>query len=108
MTKEHPLIFSTPMVQAILEGRKSMTRRIIKPRTGCGLFQVSIAQFEPNYYGFYHDKSVQSLDEDERAVSDVRCPFGEIGEIFWVKETFGRTMDEDLVNKADNAHWHKK
>lgn len=29
MTKEHPLIFSTPMVQAILEGRKGMTRRMI-------------------------------------------------------------------------------
>lgn len=88
--KQRPILFSTPMVKATLEGRKKMTRRIIKSKHESGMFQVSTAKYEPYFPGYYHKKSIQSLDWDERTVDggDVLCPYGKIGDIIWVRETW--------------------
>lgn len=98
MIKEIPILFSTPMVQAILEGRKTMTRRIVKPRSGNN-FQIETAKFEPNAIGYYHNRYIQEIDEDERTTGKtVFCPFGktETGSILWVRETWCNAIDEDV------------
>lgn len=85
-----PILFSTPMVQAILAGRKTQTRRLIKSRYESGMFQVSTAQYEPDVAGYYHNRSVCAVDWDERTIDggDILCPYGEVGGIVWVRENF--------------------
>ena len=71
-TKERPILFSGPMVRAILDGRKTMTRRAVK-KTASGLVK------EPNGHRRWHP-----ADPDAVAA----CPYGSPGDRLWVRETW--------------------
>lgn len=74
----HPILFSTTMVQAILEGRKTMTRRIIKPQPTSGESWQSVLANNP------HDHNWR----DAFTNSKIKCPYGQLGDILWVRETW--------------------
>ena len=76
--EERPIIFSTPMVQAILDGRKTMTRRVVKPQPARSPYWT---QYE-NSGAFYP----ATLDAEP---SVLKCPYGPVGDMLWVRETFG-------------------
>lgn len=94
-----PILMSTQMVQATIAGRKTMTRRIVKSRTG--LFQVETAKFEPDFRGYYKNRTISECDDDERSTGrTIMCPYGEEGDILWVRETFAYTQfafDKSLI-----------
>lgn len=92
MTNERPILFSAPMVRALLAGRKTQTRRLYKPRY-------------PEPYEFVEDGVPFQVDEygDSHRRRD---PFGEPGDRLWVKETWARRLDEDHKKVADMTdHW---
>lgn len=65
--KERPIIFKTEMVRAILDGRKTQTRRVIKPQP------IRAIGTPPN-------KWPQEYPE--------LCPYGQPGDRLWVRETW--------------------
>ena len=87
--KERPILFSGPMVRAILEGRKTHTRRVVKP-------QPDIP--DGSYLKFYprHGVFGRGPEEDEDGPlqpliyngKPLKCPYGKPGDRLWVRETF--------------------
>lgn len=88
---ERPIIFSTPMVQAILAGKKTQTRRIIKPQP-TGKYEGIILPHSKKYKE--DKKTVRFIDYDkvennfDDAIQYISCPYGKKDDILWVKETF--------------------
>jgi hypothetical protein len=72
VTKERPILFSAPMVRAILEGRKTMTRRVIKDT---GLYAI-----DERWHG------IETATRERRNLA-TQCKHGQPGDHLWVKET---------------------
>lgn len=73
--KERPILFSAPMVRAILGGQKTQTRRIIKPQPDTTLED----------YPYWHIGGFR-LRKD--AKNPLRSPYGVPGDRLWVRETW--------------------
>lgn len=91
--KEHPILFSGPMVRAILEGRKTVTRRVVKEELPA---KTDATKRSP--YGFYRDRdtglfkvlgSVQFVRQTNERVANrgLKAPY-EVGDRLWVRETW--------------------
>lgn len=79
--KFHPILFSTPLVQAILDGNKTMTRRIIN-NTEDHYYQ-SLVHHATGKHTFVLNDNYNPTDKD---VKEVKCPYGEVGDVLWVRE----------------------
>lgn len=111
--KERPILFSAPMVRAILEGRKTVTRRAVKG------FQIptedtaipigdrqrwsAIGQRDPRY-GFCVFGSTEAECAKELEVY-APCPYGKPGDRLWVRETFAYADKSGSHDSAPDDHW---
>lgn len=87
--KERPILFSAEMVQAVLEGRKTQTRRIIKGESG-NCIDVLI-------YNEKYGKELKCRNHvlDKRSLK--KCPYGQIGDRLWVREAWAVNRYHDKL-----------
>lgn len=79
-----PILFNTEMVRAILDGRKTVTRRVIKTKhkDACG-FYVTTRKSDGAFMGVYE------YDENEGTWDNPLKPPYEVNDILYVRETWG-------------------
>lgn len=86
--KEIPILFSTDMVQAILSGRKTQTRRIVKPQpdeNGASFMANAPLDWEQTYK---EEWKPWKWDTHEGETIAKHCPYGMVGDVLWVRESF--------------------
>jgi hypothetical protein len=85
--KESPINFSTEMVRAILEDRKTQTRRIIKPPNKYALpYRWTIVKPHSGGGWMATDGIPEKIKELDK--TGFKCPYGEVGDRLWVRETY--------------------
>lgn len=86
--KERPILFSAPMVRALLAGTKTQTRRVVqwrKPEPGLNLgFSGLSAHAYPNGWVL----EAPSRTSSEWRCASTPCPYGQPGDRLWVRETW--------------------
>lgn len=88
MTKERPILFQAPMVKAILAGKKTQTRRIVKivdPWQESAPREKLLMSTEFQEPGLARFTTI-----DARRMFCVKCPYGKPGDRLWVRETHWR------------------
>lgn len=71
VVRERPILFSAPMVRALLDGRKTQTRRIYKNR---------------KHPDFGCDMAASELACEAQHVINRCCPYGQPSDLLWVRE----------------------
>ncbi len=85
---ERPILLNAEMVRAVLDGRKTQTRRMLTPRQLKIIdAAASIGECYPLESGHQHGNSQSYYREC--------CPFGAVGNRMWVRETFATLGNED-------------
>lgn len=86
--KIKPILFNTDMVKAILDGRKTQTRRVVKGIEGLNVYRAEPAEdaYETlHQWDFLHGFSENGAFYDMFETVNAPCA---VGDILWVRETW--------------------
>lgn len=92
--KERPILFNGAMVRAIREGRKTVTRRVmrVQPVLNGRLWEV---------YGAGWSEALQGVPAVPGHSLAAHCPFGQVGDRLWVRETFMDLRGTGVEHRPD-------
>jgi hypothetical protein len=96
--KERPILFSAPMVRAILDGSKTQTRRIVKPQFASDAVPAEMCAETAEGWQTIGHSGMWWCDAAGCADDAIRCPYGIPGDRLWVRETFAEFIDYDLID----------
>lgn len=92
--KACPILFSAPMIRALLDGRKVQTRRALKSQP------LDILPMEGKHAG--REWVILEQREPEPKGKVIRCRYGVPGDLLWVRETWSRRGEmQAAIYKAD-------
>ncbi len=100
--KERPILFSAPMVRAILAGTKTQTRRVVKPVGDDDSFVLQ--DYGDGWWPYRSDDGESPMKGDNEIPH--ACPYGHPGDRLWVRETwrvgakYDKTPPRDLAPRA--------
>ena len=117
-----PILFNTEMVKAILDGRKTQTRRAMKPQIDLSdrewLLKPEAIPLEKEWRkmpephdGYHIEENMWGLFNKKDKAGDVpytglKCPYGKIGDELWVRETWGilKVAPHSICFRYDAQH----
>ena len=89
--KERPIIFSGEMVKAILDGKKTMTRRVVK------FSDFTINSITPLHIELVDGKYCLFNERNGWLIGYPKFPYGKVGDRLWVRETWIQGYDDPLI-----------
>ena len=95
---EKPILFNSEMVRAILDGRKTQTRRVVKPQPN-HLSPVT-PHLRPN--GEYTWVLAETGMGSGVTTDGFKCPYGRVGDCLWVRETWSITTNINRLSPWPN------
>lgn len=94
---DRSILMSSPMVRALLAGRKTQTRRVVKlPKWSTGSWD----DFELDA-----DEMPMTVCKSTGCLADIKSPYGGPGDRLWVRETYGITDNGTLLYRANSDDW---
>jgi len=107
-SKERGILFSAPMVRALLAGTKTQTRRVVKPQPITCVGWAGGAYIERRPATMFRPAECWSILD-----AKMLCPYGQPGDRLWVREThayvahskLGFDVGSVIYRADDNAGW---